>query len=60
MGRSTTPSARTHRSAHHPINDTREAAQLSDLSPQSGAPWAVLFQGSVEAERNALGQPCRG
>ena len=36
-GRSTTPSRRTHRPACHPINDTREASQLSDLSPHCGA-----------------------
>ena len=36
-GRSTIPSPRTHRPAHHPINDTREASQLSDLSPRRGA-----------------------
>ena len=36
-GRSATPSHRTHRPAHHPINDTREASQLSDLPPLCGA-----------------------
>ena len=32
-----TLSPRTHRPAHHPIKDTREASQLSDPSPRSGA-----------------------
>ena len=36
-GRSTPPSHRSHRPAHHPINDTREASQLSDPSPHRGA-----------------------
>ena len=36
-GRSATPSPRTHRPAHHAINDTREASQLSDLSPHRSA-----------------------
>ena len=40
---SATPSPRTHRPAHHPINDTRSASQLSDLSPHRGARqcWVV-------------------
>ena len=37
-GRSATPSRRTHWPAYHPINDTREASQLSDPSPHRGAP----------------------
>ena len=36
-GRSATPSPRTHRPGYHPINDTREASQLSDLPPLCGA-----------------------
>ena len=36
-GRSTTPSPRTHRPDFDPNNDTREAFQLSDLSPHGGA-----------------------
>lgn len=49
-GRSATPSHRTHRPAHHPINDTREASQLSDLSPYRGALQPA--QRRPEAERN--------
>jgi len=32
-GRSSIPSNRPHRPAHHPISDTREALQLSDTTP---------------------------
>ena len=49
------PRPGTHRPAYHPINDTREASQLSDLSPQSGAPQPA--QRRPEAERKALGLP---
>ena len=52
-GRSATPSERTHRPAHHPTNDTREASQLSDLSPHRGALQSA--QRRPEAERRALG-----
>ena len=42
--------------ARHPINDTREASQLSDLSPHRGALQPA--QRRPEAERNVLGLPC--
>ena len=42
--------------SNHPSNDTREASQLSDLSPHRGAPPQALRK--PEAERNALGSPC--
>ena len=42
--------------SNHPINDTREASQLSDLSPRRGALQPA--QRRPEAERNALGLPC--
>ena len=31
-----------HRPSCHPINDTREASQLSDLSPHRGAPLTLI------------------
>ena len=42
--------------SNHPINDTREASQLSDPSPHRGALQPA--QRRFEAERNALGLPC--
>ena len=44
-GRSATPSPGTHRPSSHSINDTREASQLSDLSPHHGAVHVVEFPG---------------
>ena len=41
--------------SNHPINDTREASQLSDLSPHRGALQPA--QRRFEAERTALGLP---
>ena len=73
-GRSATPSHRTHRPAYHPINDTREASQLSDsrrtaahfnqrsAGPKPSAPrWACLA-GLRPAPKGCLapGQPERG
>ena len=52
-GRSATPSPRPLRTACHPINDTREASRLSDLSPHRGALQPA--QRRPEAGRNALG-----
>ena len=51
-GRSATPSHRTHRPAHHPINDTREASQLSDPSPHRGA-----LQRQPQTRFDAAGKP---
>ena len=56
-GRSATPSHRAHRPAYRPINDTREASQLSDPSPHRGALQPA--QRRFEAERTALGVPFR-
>ena len=39
--------------SNHPINDTREASQLSDPSPHRGALQPALRR--PEVERNALG-----
>ena len=55
-GRSATPSPRTHKPSYHPIDDTREASQLSDLSPHRGAIQPA--QHRLEVERKALGLPC--
>ena len=49
------PEPRDLQAGYHPINDTRDASQLSDLPPHRGA-----FQPAKrrpEAERNALGLP---
>ena len=47
--------------SNHPINDTREASQLSDLAPHCGALQPSTSQPAQrrpEAERTALGLPC--